>query len=130
MPLLDDMEIGEIDPDQVVEYLELIYGSVVDRMDRFVEYNTTTTQSDYGERFYCFLDFLRAEAAYERDAWNLLPFNIAHEQLSLRGRREAADLWEAAFREKNAKRAGRSSQAVETLGKRTRHALAGPHRPD
>lgn len=105
MPLLEDIENGEIDAEQVVEYLELIYGSVVDRMDRFVEYNTTTTQSDYGERFYCFLDFLRVEAAYERDAWNLLPFNLAHEQLSLRGCREAAQLWETVFRKNNGTRA-------------------------
>jgi hypothetical protein len=117
MPLLDDMETGEIDPDQVVEYLELIYGSVVDRMDRFVEYNTTTTQSDYGERFYCFLDFLRAEAAYERDAWNLMPFNIAHEQLSIRGQQEAADLWETVFREKNSKRATDHLKRLKRLEK-------------
>jgi hypothetical protein len=117
MPLLDDMETGEIDPDQVVEYLELIYGSVVDRMDRFVEYNTTTTQSDYGERFYCFLDFLRVEAAYERDAWNLLPFSLAHEQLSLRGERDAANLWEAVFREKNSQRAKAHLRRLKRLEK-------------
>ena len=117
MPLLQDIEMGEIDPDQVVEFLELIYGSVVDRMDRFVEYNTTTTQSDYGERFYCFLDFLRVEAAYERDAWNLLPFSIAHEQLSLRGEREAADLWEAVFRSKNSQRAKAHLRRLKRLEK-------------
>ena len=117
MPLLDDMEAGVIDPDQVVEYLELIYGSVVDRMDRFVEYNTTTTQSDYGDRFYCFLDFLRAEASYERDAWNLLPFNIAHEQLALRGRHEAALLWESVFRAKNSRRASDHLKRLKRLEK-------------
>jgi hypothetical protein len=117
MPLLEDIESGEIDPDQVVEYLELIYGSVVDRMDRFVEYNTTTTQSDYGERFYCFLDFLRVEAAYERDAWNLLPFNIAHEQLSLRDCREAAQLWEAVFQKNNSARAETHLKRLKKLEK-------------
>jgi hypothetical protein len=100
-----------------VEYLELIYGSVVDRMDRFVEYNTTTTQSDYGERFYCFLDFLRVEAAYERDAWNLLPFNIAHEQLSLRGCRDAAQLWEMVFQKNNSQRAEAHLKNLKKLEK-------------
>jgi hypothetical protein len=117
MPLLEDIESGGIDPEQAVEYLELIYGSVVDRMDRFVEYNTTTTQSDYGERFYCFLDFLRVEAAYERDAWNLLPFNIAHEQLSLRGCREAAQLWEAVFQKNNSPRAETHLKHLKKLEK-------------
>ncbi len=117
MPLLDDMESGVIDPDQVVEYLELIYGSVVDRMDRFVEYNTTTTQSDYGERFYCFLDFLRAEAAYERDAWNLMPFNIAHEELALRGQHAAALLWESVFRAKNSRRTADHIKRLNRLEK-------------
>lgn len=118
MPLVEDMQNGRVDPDQVVENLELIYGSVVDRMDRFVEYNTTTTQSDYGERFYCFLDFLRVEAAYERDAWNLLPFNIAHEQLSLQGQHMAAFLWEAVFREKNSKRAAEHLKRLKRLEKK------------
>ncbi len=117
MPLLEDIETGEIDSGQVVEYLELIYGSVVDRMDRFVEYNTTTTQSDYGERFYCFLDFLRAEAAYERDAWNLLPFSIAHEQLSLRSQLNAACLWERVFRERNSSRAESHLKRLKRLEK-------------
>lgn len=118
MPLVEDMENDQIDPDQVVEYLELIYGSVVDRMDRFVEYNTTTTQSDYGERFYCFLDFLRLEASYERDAWNLLPFSIAHEQLSLQRQHTTAYLWEAVFREKNHKRANEHLKRLKRLEKK------------
>ena len=130
MPLLDDMERGEIDPDQVVEYLELIYGSVVDRMDRFVEYNTTTTQSDYGERFYCFLDFLRAEAAYERDAWNLLPFNIAHRATRFAGPARSGALVGVGVSGQKQPAGKRSPQAPQTVGKRARHAPAGPHRPD
>ena len=55
---------------------------MVDEIERFVEYNSTTTQSDYGERFDSFLDFLRAEAAYRRDEWDLTPLRIAHEVLA------------------------------------------------
>ena len=92
--LLEDLDQGRIDQDAVVDLLELIYGSVVDKFECFLEYNTTTTQSDYGEQFYSLLDFLRTEAAYERDAWNLAPLHIAHEVLSKRQKHEAATIWE------------------------------------
>ncbi|MCA9068997.1 MAG: hypothetical protein KDA84_08745, partial [Planctomycetaceae bacterium] len=66
----------------------------------------------------CFLDFLRVEAAYERDAWNLMPFNIAHEQLSLQRQHTAAFLWEAVFREKNRQRASEHLKRLKRLEKK------------
>ncbi len=92
--LLEDIEQGKIDRDDAIWYLEFIYSVVVDKFDRFVEYNTTTTQSDYGEKFHCLLDFLRLEAQYDRDAWNLIPLNIAHEVMARAGQAEAALIWE------------------------------------
>lgn len=82
MTLLDDIERGRIDRDEACGDLELIYECILDKLDRFIEYNTTTTQSDYGGMFYCLLDFLRVESSYERDAWNLRPYHLAHEVLS------------------------------------------------
>jgi hypothetical protein len=70
---------------------------VVDRFDRFLDYNTTTTQSDYGEMLYCLLDFLRVEAHYDRDAWHMLPLTIVHEMLARGGHEEAAEAWSATF---------------------------------
>lgn len=93
--VLDDLDLGHVDPDHVKEMLETIYGAVVEKFDRFVEYNTTTTQSDYGEQFFCLMDFLRVEAGYERDAWELAPARIAHKVLARMRREDAADLWEA-----------------------------------
>ena len=84
--LLEDLYGGAIDSERAMTYLEMIYESVVDKFDRYVEYNTTTTHSDYGEKFYCLLDFLRAESAYERDAWNLSPIGVCHELFSECGR--------------------------------------------
>jgi hypothetical protein len=77
--------------------LETIYSIVVDRFDRFLDYNTTTTQSDYGEMLYCLLDFLRIEAHYDRDAWHMLPLTIVHEMLARNGHDEAAEAWSATF---------------------------------
>jgi hypothetical protein len=92
--LLQALEAEGIDFAHAVDLLELIYNCIVDRFDRFLEYNTTTTQSDYGDRLYSLLDFLRAEAAYERDEWNLKPASLAHEMLARLGKDAAAQLWE------------------------------------
>ncbi len=97
--LLADLRDGGIDEDDAEHWIELILGAIVDKFDRFLEYNTTTTQSDYGEMLFCLLDFLRMEAAYDRDAWNRTPDLIVHETLTESGRRAAAAVWESLVRE-------------------------------
>jgi hypothetical protein len=96
-PLLEALDNGTIDTDHVVHVLELIYSTVVDKFDRFLEYNTTTTQSDYGEKFYYLLDFLRVEADYDRDAWNFTPLNLVHEVLCQWNLFDAVAAWERSF---------------------------------
>ncbi len=92
--LITDLEEQRLDRAHAVSCLEFIYSVVVDKFDRFLEYNTTTTQSDYGEKFHCLLDFLRLESRYDRGAWNMTPLTIAHEVLAREGHAEAAFLWE------------------------------------
>ncbi len=93
-PLLTALENAELDVDEAIEMLELVYGSVVDKFDRFLEYNTTTTHSDYGDRFYVLLDFLRVEAAYDRNAWERIPESIVHRSLSQAGCQNALTMLE------------------------------------
>lgn len=109
---------------QAVRLLGLIYSSVVDEIERFVEYNSTTTQSDYGERFDSFLDFLRAEAAYRRDEWDLTPLRITHEVLVTAGRDAAAHLWEDVVRERTSAAAQKHLSRLRSLEKR--HAMRLP----
>lgn len=99
-PLLEDIRKGVISRDEVAHQLGLIYQITVERFDRFLEYNTTTTQSDYGELFNSLLDFLRLETAYDRDSWNLLPVSLAHEVLVRHSKDEAAVVWEEVFETK------------------------------
>jgi hypothetical protein len=113
--LLDDLYAGVIDPERAMTYLEMIYETVVDKFDRYVEYNTTTTHSDYGEKFYCLLDFLRAESAYERDAWNLSPIGVCHELFSEYGRHAAARAWEQDFRARSASTAQKHVTRLRSL---------------
>ncbi len=118
MRLLADLRSAKIDRDDAQWCLETIYSVVVDRFDRFLDYNTTTTQSDYGEMFFCLLDFLRVEARYDRDAWNMLPLTIVHEMLARHGRDEAADAWSATFEMQTADLAAQHLAELAMLEKR------------
>ncbi len=88
------IEDGDIDEEAVIEYIEVVYSAIVDKFDRFLEYNTTTTQSDYGDKFHVLLDFLRIEAAYDRSAWERIPEGIAHRSLAASNREGALRFWE------------------------------------
>ncbi len=92
--LLDDIEEDIIDRDDAVELAEFVYEAVVDNFERFLEYNTTTTYSDYGNRLYCLLDFVRLEALYDRFDWNTIPWQIAHETMVRSGNQELAGVVE------------------------------------
>lgn len=116
--LLDDLRNGVIERDEAAEQLNLIYQVVVEKFDRFLEYNTTTTQSDYGEHFYSLLDFLRLETSYDRDAWNMLPVTVAHEVLARLGKPEAATIWEDVFSMKTEEMADAHLHQLEMLQKK------------
>jgi hypothetical protein len=103
--LLDDLDEGRIELSQAVRMMEVIYESFLDKLDLYIEYNTTTTQSDYGELFYYLLDFLRVENGYERDAWNFLPFTTAHQTLCESQQQNPVSAWET-FCEKKVDKLG------------------------
>lgn len=83
--IIEALESNRISRDDATDLMEFVYESVVDNFDRFLEYNTTTTHSDYGNRLYCLLDFLRVECTYERFNWNHIPWQIAHEAAARSG---------------------------------------------
>ncbi|MBI1310900.1 hypothetical protein GC176_06290 [bacterium] len=118
MPLLSDLEDGVLDLDDTAEMLELIYGSVVDKFDRFLEYNTTTTQSDYGSKFYVLLDFLRVEAEYDRHAWDRIPEGIVHRALAMADRPELLRMLEERFEAETRRQADRHVEALQQLEKK------------
>lgn len=92
--LIADLEAGTIHRDDAARRLETVIQAVVDNYEEFKDYNTTTTQSDYGENLYVLLDFLRIKAQYERNAWQFLPLMLAHEVLARHGRATTALRWE------------------------------------
>ena len=74
----------------------------MENYSEYIDYNSTTTQSDRGDMLYTLLDYLRLARYYDRVAWNLLPVVLAHEVLVRGGHEEAADVWRAAVGERTA----------------------------
>jgi hypothetical protein len=85
---------GQIPRPQAVRSLETILQAVVENYDEYRDYNTTTTQSDYGENLAALLDFLRLKTAYERVNWQMRPLVLVHEVLCRRGRTADAAAWQ------------------------------------
>jgi hypothetical protein len=122
--LLEDLD-HTIPRGEAAFLLETILKCIVEKFDRFLEYNTTTTQSDYGEQLYCLLDFLRHEAEYERQAWNLAPMELAHEVLARLDRTSAADRWRENLEAKMAQMAKSFLQKLRRLEKQYGMRLPG-----
>jgi hypothetical protein len=121
--LLEDLDT-KISREDAVECLELILRCIVEKFERFIEYNTTTTQSDYGERLDALLDFLRLETEYERHAWNLFPFELAHQVLARTGHTRAAETWEKVLKSRTSSIARELLQKLKRLEKK--HGLRLP----
>jgi hypothetical protein len=99
--LLDDLD-SRIPREEAVRWLSIALEAVVENYAEYVDYNSTTTQSDRGDMLYTLLDYLRLRASYDRVAWNLQPVVLAHEVLVRSGHDEAADVWRAAVAERTA----------------------------
>jgi hypothetical protein len=83
-----------ISRDEAARRLSFILQAIIENYEEYKDYNTTTTQSDYGENLHVLLDFLRVKAGYDRHAWHFRPLVLAHEVLARKGRDTAALLWE------------------------------------
>lgn len=114
--LLADLD-GPLDRDEAVQHLSTIFEAVVDDYVEYMDYNSTTTQSDRGDMLYTLLDFLRLLASYDRVAWNLQPIVLAHEVLVRRGRIDAAGIWREALSQRTAEIADSHLERFQQLGR-------------
>jgi hypothetical protein len=121
--LLDALD-SEIPRDEAVAQFELILDAVVDNYAEYLDYNTTTTQSDDGTLLYTLLDFLRLKASYERTSWNLRPVVMAHEVLVRRGRTAAAEQWRRDVAERTAQTAQGHLKRMQELSRKYGMRLA------
>ena len=91
--LFQDLESGILSIKEADRWITLVYESLIDHYAEYLDYNSTTTQSDRGDLIYMFMDFLRLRTKYERIAWNLKPVMWAHEVLVRCGLENAAMMW-------------------------------------
>ncbi len=91
---------GPLSREEAVRWLTLVVDAVVENYAEYVDYNSTTTQSDRGEMLYTLLDYLRLRSSYDRVAWNLQPVLLAHEALVRAGRDRAAEICGSAVAER------------------------------
>jgi hypothetical protein len=93
---------GPLVREEAVRWLTTAVEAVVENYEEYIDYNSTTTQSDRGEMLYTLLDYLRLVAGYDRVAWNLRPVVLAHEVLVRGGHEEAAEIWRSAVAQRTA----------------------------
>jgi hypothetical protein len=93
--LIDDIETEGMNPGglDIVRLMQCILEILVENYDVYLDYNTTSPRSDYGENLHVLLDFLRLKATYERHAWQLRPLEWAHEVLVRKDQPNAARIW-------------------------------------
>jgi hypothetical protein len=91
--LIEAWAEGVVEKPAAARHLEIVLQALVEHYDEYRDYNTTTTQSDYGDNLYILLDFLRLKVAYDRYAWRLRPLSLAHEVLCRRGHDSLAASW-------------------------------------
>lgn len=119
--LIADWIDGGIDRTRTARAAEVVLQALVEHYDEYRDYNTTTTQSDYGENIHILLDFLRVKVRYDRYAWRLRPLALAHEVLCRRGHDELAAKWREFIADKTA---GLAEDLIDRLGAlETRHGV-------
>ena len=91
--LVEAWEEGKVERNRTARAAEIVLQALVEHYDEYRDYNTTTTQSDYGENIHILLDFLRLKVKYDRFAWRLRPLSLAHEVLCRRGQDGLAAKW-------------------------------------
>ncbi len=119
--LVEDWADEKLDRAKAARQFEVVLQSLVEHYDEYRDYNTTTTQSDYGENLYILLDFLRLKVTYDRYAWRLRPMVLAHEVLCRRGFDRLAVKWREFLAGRTAKLA---KELLDDLASReAEHAL-------
>ena len=112
-------ELGsELSRETAVRYLTLVLESVRENFNEYVDYNTTTTQSDHGEALYSFLDFLRLRSRYDRICWHLKPVVWAHRILVQRQANGVARMWRRSLNERVGSEADKYLDLLQKLRKK------------
>jgi len=102
--LIHAIMTNKIEFQNAASIFEAILECVAENYAEYIDYNSTTTLSDHGEKLYVFLDFLRTLSKYERISWNLKPVYWTHDSL-IRSCKSAANLWKETVKKLSASQA-------------------------
>jgi hypothetical protein len=91
--LLEDLDNAVLDRNDVTTWIERVLHTIEEHYEEYRDYNTTTTQSDYGDNLAVLIDFLRLKVQYDRLAWRMRPLALAHEVLCRKGHYAIAERW-------------------------------------
>jgi hypothetical protein len=116
--LLDDLDKRRIDWRSAANTLEIILESIAENYSEYVDYNSTTTHSDHGEKLYMLLDMLRVQVEYERISWRLKPVYWVHDSMIRAGCDQAALLWERAIAKRSVEAADEHLRQYQRLSEK------------
>jgi len=119
--LLQDLDDEVLDRDQVKRWIEIVLHTIEEHYEEYRDYNTTTTQSDYGDNLAVLIDFLRLKIQYDRVAWRMRPLALAHEVLCRKGHHVIAERWRENIAENLKPRA--DELLADLANKENEHAL-------
>lgn len=91
--LIRDLNDHKYSSYRAERFLDTVVETLLERYGQFIDYNTTTTQSDHGKNLFMLFDFLRLLGEYDRLAWDMRPFINAHSVMVYEKNYEVADSW-------------------------------------
>ncbi len=135
--LIQDLDNNQITESRARGYLDAIVETLLERYGQFIDYNTTTTQSDNGSNLFMLFDFLRLLGEYDRMAWDMRPFINAHKTMVYEKNYEVADSWCESIKERSGFHAQRFIRryrklclkyglTIKTIGDRLEERLVKP----
>ena len=112
--LFDELDKA-ISSEKAARHLTLVLETICENYHEFLDYNTTTTQSDRGELLYSMLDFLKLRNRYDRVCWFLKPIVWGHEILVRDGQNSVARMWRRSLTDQLDPQAEKYLQQLEKL---------------
>ena len=116
--LISDLAERKYPTARAAACLEIILEALAEHYSEYIDYNSTTTHSDHGEKLYMLLDMFRVLTRYERSGWGYKPDYWVHDALIASSHTNAAWLWEKGVASRSASVADSCMTDYKELSKR------------
>ena len=116
--LISDLSERKYPMARAAACLEIVLEALAEHYSAYIDYNSTTTHSDHGEKLFMLLDMFRVVTHYDRAAWGCKPDYWVHDTLISSAHPNAATLWEKGVASRSASTADRCMSDYKELSKR------------